>query len=103
MEFKGTKGEWIINRNNVPDLPEVEFEIEGDNMQVALSFDYNDAKLIAAAPELLKELKESNTDLIIIHGHILSELKNGNTQWEGVDEIIYQRIEENKKIINKAL
>lgn len=63
MEFKGTKGEWLINRNNIPDLPEAEFEIEGDNMQVAISFDYDDAKLIASAPCLLKELQKIKLDI----------------------------------------
>lgn len=49
--------------------------------------------------ELLEALKESNKDLNVHHGNVYSELKRGNTRFEKVDEIIYNRIEANRKLI----
>ena len=105
MEFKGTQGIWKQTRGG--------HIISGKNIVCQLfdkkELDFNDyetnnanAKLIASAPELLEALKESNKDLIVLHGNIYQELKKGNTQWEGVDEILYQRIESNKQAIKKA-
>ena len=61
------------------------------------------ANIIASAPKILEALQEANKDLIILHGNIHNEIKAGRTQWEGVEEIIYKRIESNKSAISSAL
>ena len=64
-EFRGTKGNWIVKGNNV--------EMESDHkLIIAMCLNFNiesNAKLIAAAPELLKALElimsNSNEQAII--------------------------------------
>ena len=59
-------------------------------------------ELLERYNEAIEVLQEVNKDLIVLHGNIYQELKKGNSQWEGVDEIIFKRIEANKQTISKA-
>lgn len=60
------------------------------------------SELLERYNEAIEVLEEVNKDLIVLHGNIYQELKKGNSQWEGVDEIIFKRIEANKQTISKA-
>ena len=51
--------------------------------------------------DIIYALNESQKDLIVTHGHIHAELNYGRTQWEGVDEIIYNRIQSNKELLKQ--
>lgn len=60
------------------------------------------SELLERYNEAIEALKEANKDLIVLHGNIYQELKKGNSQWDGVDEIIFKRIESNKQTISKS-
>lgn len=115
MKSNHTKGNWSKGKGGWCIVTDDKSEIDLKKRDTPDSVEYyggalicesvkdKDINIISASPELLEALQESNKDLIILHGHIYSEIKKGNTQWEGVDEIIYSRIEKNKKVIKKAL
>jgi hypothetical protein len=52
------------------------------------------ARLIAAAPDLLRELREARTTLSLTRSNIMVEMKRGRDyQWAGVPEILQARID----------
>lgn len=128
LEFKGTKGEWhIVNgRNNkfIYRRPESDLYerngnngagVAGDRPLVTIHrawiqdgkkgypFEEN-AKLIAASPELLEANQENLIDLKILKTNVESELRvNPNGRWQGMDEQIQKWIERTEKAIEKAL
>lgn len=105
-EFKGTKKVYAVEYAGtifMNEGPHYEDENVLDMSRVGDEVAWANAKLYESAPDLLEALQESNKDLIVLHGNICQELKKGNSQWEGVDEIIYKRIEQNKQAIAKAL
>lgn len=96
MEFKGTKGEWKAEKIDgydydiVCDGQEICWtgwsDIEGVELQ-------NNAKLIAAAPELLRELIDTYNCC----------MENFETA-KGIDKDVYKEIADGaRKAINKAL
>jgi hypothetical protein len=95
MEFKGTKGEWKVKKERGYDIDIT--NRDGDICWLGLS-EFTDetklanAKLIAAAPELLKALQIAKKEL----KRLLKEdgliLKIKNREWVDMD-----------KAINKAL
>lgn len=64
MEFKGTKGEWVVNEYHDGDLIGIRVESDGSVIFDTGSCGYIDnedeanAKLIACAPEMLEMLAE---------------------------------------------
>ena len=104
-EFKGTKGEWTVKRERGYDIDVT--NKDGDICWLGLS-EFTDetklanAKLIAAAPELLKALLETDKDLCILWAQIL-DLEKTNPIAEGLSNLIKQWRERNKEAINKAL
>ena len=51
------------------------------------------ARLIAAAPELLDELTEARTTLSILRTQVMVELNRGIERWEGVPEKLKERLD----------
>ena len=98
--FKGTKGNWQKTNENTKMLGI--FKLDGnvisniarlDARQVITAEDHANFKLIAAAPELLEALQESNEWLKKLLPFISEEM---NEAWKhGIDK--------NEKAINKAL
>lgn len=107
MEFKGTKGEWkvsqdgfkknkhgvdylVIDIDSCCDCIEVFSDMRQENSQETLM---SDAKLVAAAPELLRELIDTYNCC----------MENFETA-KGIDKDVYKEIADGaRKVINKAL
>lgn len=63
------------------------------------------AHLIAAAPELLAELRETRTELSLTRTNIMSEMQKGEGaayRWEGVPELLKQRLERIDAVLARA-
>jgi len=102
MEFKGTKGDWKIGED-YHELTEIPLNTLNDNIVVVDNGGQKiereerqaNAKLIAAAPELLKALQ----DLLHLHSCEMEGISYGQptaNQW--MDAVNY-----GSEIINKAL
>lgn len=111
MEFKGTKGEWVISEINISDLKSI--AIFSDEKQEVLLHMYlpnleiteenkSNAKLIASAPDLLEALQEIQIDLSILKSNFI-QIEKTDSRAEGMTDIIDKWIERNKKAIEKAL
>lgn len=109
-EFKGTKGEWILDEREcrivlkskagINDICDV-WGFNADTKQSVKTKMIANAKLIACAPEMLNELIETITDLKILRNQINSEVKN-NHLFEGMPELMDKWIERKEKLIKKA-
>ena len=115
LEFKGTKGEWdvrddfrkpsILNESNQV-LAMLSINCFDDEDGLHKYYSHNkmiaNAKLIAAAPELLKALQETDKDLCVLWGQML-DLEKTNPIAEGLSNLIQNWRDRNKQAINKAL
>jgi len=117
MEFKGTKGKWKIKHSESKNAFNVVGTVVGGNYKIAripylvterllevnkrekLEAESN-AKLIAAAPEMFDELKETITDLKILRNQIESESKT-NHLFEGMPELIQKWIDRKEQLLTK--
>lgn len=100
--FKGTKGNWEVEF----DIASLQKHIKCGNKYIAeVSFgnveNNSNAKLIACAPEMMKEIEETITDLKILRNQISFESKTVN-HWVGMPELIDKWIERKEQLIKKA-
>ena len=104
MEFKGTK-DWKVVKLKETEFYRERTEIQfGNDGECVAEFVHNkyDAKLIAAAPELLDALLETDKDLCVLWGQML-DLEKTNPIAEGLSNLIQNWRDRNKQAINKAL
>jgi len=60
------------------------------------------ARVIAAAPDLLDELREARTTLNIVRTQIMVEIAGGRERWEGVPDALQTRLNAIDAAIAKA-
>ena len=106
-EFKGTKGEWYVDKNamTVTTKGLVDGDIVCDAPEGFIESMENwkaNAKLIAAAPDLLEALEETDKDLCVLFGQV-KYLEQNNPIAEGLSNLVQKWRDRNKEAINKAL
>lgn len=67
LEFKGTKGEWVLNEKHLTIVDESGMGIAQEHGISNTANWKENARLIAAAPDLLKALQECMGELYLIH------------------------------------
>lgn len=121
-EFKGTKGEWRVYEYDdtvvVSDIEHNGMVTEvhtpdkhcnhlaychdgthwGEDIEVAKA----NAQLIAAAPELLDALIETDKDLCVLEGN-MAQIEKSDPRADGMTTLVSEWRKRNKKAINKAL
>ena len=105
MEKKFTEGEWVIDKQR----DTVRIDILCNNEVVATCWDDYDcvdqlranAKLIAAAPNMLDALLETDKDLCVLES-TMSQIESTDPRAEGMTELVKKWRERNKLAINKA-
>jgi len=109
MEFKGTKGKWDLQNDRFiwgkvgSLLAEVNFTYsESENAFFSKPNDeYKaNAKIIAAAPQMFEEIKETITDLKILRNQVESESKTNNL-FDGMPELIQKWIDRKEQLLTK--
>jgi len=110
MKFKGTKGKWEFRDGYAMDIVTSDDRSFGivdlGTEQDAFLADYPldelkaNAKLIASAPEMFEELKETIIDLKILRNQIESEVKT-NHLFKGMPELIQIWINRKEKLLTK--
>lgn len=109
-EFKGTKGEWIFD--DIDMKIKGSGDIEGRTViaNVSPKMDYSrgmttqcaNAHLIAAAPDLLDALIETDKDLCVLEGN-MAQIEKSDPRAEGMTTLVSEWRKRNRKAINKAL
>ena len=121
-EFRGTKGEWKIDPYNKTiviadiehnasvaecvtpdvDLNHLAYVLDGthwgENEEIAKA----NAQLIAAAPELLDALIETDKDLCVLEDN-MAQIEKSDPRADGMTTLVSEWRKRNKKAINKAL
>lgn len=100
-EFKGTQGNWILNEKYQTIEDSEGYGIAQQNGIKNSNSWLEDAKLIACAPEMFKEINETIIDLKILRNQILDASKT-NHLFEGMPELIDKWIERKEELIKKA-
>ena len=98
MEKKFSKGEWRISNSGA--------FIESENgviaaVSLSTQENINNAKLIAAAPNMLDALLETDKDLCVLES-TMSQIESTDPRAEGMAELVKKWRERNKLAINKA-
>lgn len=105
MEKKFTEGEWIVDKNR----DTVCIDILCNDEVVATCWDDYDcvdqlranAKLIAAAPDMLGALLETDKDLCVLES-TMSQIESNYPRAEGMTELVKKWRERNQMAIKKA-
>ena len=103
-----TKGRWVVTSDGHYVTPE-----HASTKIIALVFRpdtdsenerHANARLIAAAPDLLEALTEARTTLAMLKRSVVTEIArhDGLLRWEGVPEAIQARIDECDAAITRA-
>ena len=98
MEEKYSKGEWRISNSGA--------FIESENgviaaVSLSTQENINNAKLIAAAPNMLDALLETDKDLCVLES-TMSQIESTDPRAEGMTELVKKWRERNKLASNKA-
>ena len=112
-EFKGNNGKWEVgkeemtvisdSRNNIPtDTGHDDIQYYGGYLIAESIYNKEDAKLIAAAPEMLKALLETDKDLCVLEGN-MAQIEKTDPRAEGMTALVTGWRTRNKEVINKAL
>lgn len=106
-EQKHTPGPW----HSVPSMPSEGFNcwwLMAGSRNIATISGYQgdteceaNARLIAAAPDMLEALRECCTDLMIAADNARDAAKT-NPRWDGVDEKLMERVNQGRAAIAKA-
>jgi len=100
-EFKGTKGKWSVFKK----LDEFAITTIDETQAVCFmpdlyTYSEANAKLIASAPEMFKELKETIIDLKILKNQIIDANKT-NHLFDGMPELMEKWIERKQQLLTK--
>ena len=108
-QFKGTKGKWvfddeqIFSLNKSEDTPEVFIATNPHPYSETRETEWMpNALLISKAPEMVDEIEETVTDLKILRNQIINEVNNGNHRFEGMPELMEKWIERKEQLIKEA-
>ena len=98
MKKKFSKGKWRISNSGL--------FIESENgviaaISLSAQENINNAKLIAAAPDMLDALLETDKDLCVLES-TMSQIESTDPRAEGMTELVKKWRERNKLAINKA-
>ena len=110
--FKGTKGKWVLWNDGYA------FDVVKESdaiMTIACVYDGKEAEndidvvvakanaqLIAAAPELLDAIIETDKDLCVLEGN-MAQIEKSDPRADGMTTLVSEWRKRNKKAINKAL
>ena len=108
MEFKGTKGKWIIEYSNRDDSYDIYNESKDEfvcTTMNSLDIEKYNALLISKAPEMLEKLSEivNILDIKCTHGYVNKtwiDFQNGNGEDVGLE--IDKFIKDTKQLIKEA-
>lgn len=111
-EFNGTRGEWKLNRRYSDEHGKILFItiVDEDNRNVVEAKGHEminaecmaNAQLIAAAPELLDALIETDKDLCVLEVN-MAQIEKIDSRADGMTTLVSEWRNRNKKAINKAL
>ena len=107
-EFKGTKGIWEVlfiefENYNILCVGREDTVISQQTFGGKATEEMKaNAQLIAAAPELLDALIETDKDLCVLEGN-MAQIEKSDPRADGMTTLVSEWRKRNKKAINKAL
>lgn len=104
MEFKGTKGEWVISKRNI----ELQTLEDGSEVFDAIDIQCDNKNIVLVPTDWSKQEAESNAKLIAQSPNMLSLLNKinyfikANKDKNYMVELLYREVEELDDLITKA-